>query len=174
MCSTTVPQPLPLDSLLPNIQVLRDCSFEESNSGNEKKVKKESGNPVVLQKAVVEKKLSVLRSALKDNPNSVLLMTKKLNVLAEVSDPEIVDREWKDLVGRFPNDVVVLKSYVRFLSTQFSTFSVVRIVAALASCVEKFRALKASREDHILFIVQLVANIWKNAGIEDGALSFPR
>jgi formyltetrahydrofolate hydrolase len=106
---------------------------------------------------VVEKKLSVLRSALTENPNSIVLMIKRLKVLAEISDPATVDKEWRDLVQRYPSNVVVLKSYVRFLSTQFSTFSVAKIIDALSSCVEKFRTVKTSREDHILFVIHLVS-----------------
>lgn len=101
---------------------------------------------------------------MKDNPNSVILMTKRLKILSEISDPSIVDKEWRDLVDRFPNNVVVLKSYVRFLSTQFSTFNVAKTIAALSSCVQKFRNLKASKEENILYIIQLAANIWKSAG----------
>jgi hypothetical protein len=35
------------------------------------------------------------------------------------------------------------------------------MVKVLSGCVGKFRKMK---EDHILFIIQMVANIWKNAG----------
>ena len=115
---------------------------------------------------MVEKKLSILTSALRDNPNSIILMTKRLKILSEISDPALVDEEWKELVERFPNNVVVLKSYVRFLSTQFSTFRVTDTVAALSSCIKKFRSVKPSKEENILYIIQLAANIWKSAGTE--------
>jgi len=150
-----------------NFQALSECSFEDAgeDSASGRKNKAELGNPVLRQRAVVEKKLSVLGSALKENPNSVVLMTKRLKILSEICDPSVVDAEWKELVERFPNNVVVLKAYVRFLSTQFSSFSVAKTLSALSSCVKKFRNLKSSKEENILYIIQLAANIWKSAGI---------
>jgi hypothetical protein len=119
---------------------------------------------VVRQKAVAERKLSVLRTALQDNPNSVLLLMKRLKISAEILDPPTLDREWKELLLRFPSNVSLLKSYVRFLSSQFSTFSVSKMIDALASCVDKFRKISALNEDHIFFVIQLAANVWRSAG----------
>jgi hypothetical protein len=114
LCTTALPKRLHNT----DPQVLRDYHFDD----DEKSAKKESGRPVFRQNAAAEKKLSVLDSALKDNPNSVLLLTKRLKILADVSDPAAVDHGWKELLERFPSDVVVWKSYTRFLSTRFSSF----------------------------------------------------
>jgi hypothetical protein len=147
-----------------HFQVLRDCSFEGEEDKNGGKIKIKSGNPVLRQKAVAERKLSVLRTALQDNPNSVLLLMKRLKISAEILDPPTLDREWKELLLRFPSNVSLLKSYVRFLSSQFSTFSVSNMIDALASCVDKFRKISALNEDHIFFVIQLAANVWRSAG----------
>ena len=147
-------------------QALRDCSFEgeDEKKGEKTKIKIKSGNPLFRQKAVAERKLSILRTALQDNPNSVLLLMKRLKISAEILDPSTLAREWKELLFRFPSNVTLWKSYVTFLSSQFSTFSVSKMIDALSSCVDKFRKISGSNEDHILFVIQLAANVWRSAG----------
>ena len=148
------------------LQVLRDCSFlgEDETKNKSGKSKNKSGNPVLRQKVVAEKKLSVLRTALKDNPNSIPLLTKRLKVSSEILDPSTLDQEWKELLFRYPASVPLWKAYLQFMSSQFSTFSVAKMIDALADCIDRFKKIPGSSEEQIMFVIQMAANIWASSG----------
>ena len=83
-----------------------DTDFElrnEDEDGNEKKKKKSKIGDVRLRsKAIVEKKLSILKSGLDHNPKSVKLSIKRLELSKEIMDSKTLNRQWRELLFLFP------------------------------------------------------------------------
>ena len=87
---------------------LADSDFELQianqmiTTNTEKKKKSKDSKVFLRSKAIVEKKLSIIKSALDHNPKSVKLSIKRLELSKEIMDSTTLNRQWKELLFLFP------------------------------------------------------------------------
>ena len=85
-----------------------DSDFQlnnENEDGSEKKKKKSKvGDVRIRSKAIVEKKLSIIKSALDHNPKSVKLSIKRLDLSKEIMDSTTLNTQWRELLFLFPGN----------------------------------------------------------------------
>ena len=75
-------------------------------------------------RAMNERKLAIFERALENNPASVELLMGHLALLQEMDrDPQIILKQWKDLVFRMPNQPLLWIKYSEFCRMQLTTFS---------------------------------------------------
>ena len=75
-------------------------------------------------RATNERKLAIFERALESNPASVELLVGHLALLQEMGrDPQIILKQWKDLVFRMPNKPLLWIKYSEFCRMQLTTFS---------------------------------------------------
>lgn len=122
---------------------LADSEFHSVASDEPEPKKKKSNSNVMLRtKAIVEKKLSILKSALDHNPKSVDLSVKRLNLLKEViMDSSTLNRQWKELLFLLPTNVQVWDQYLTFLASHFTTFSLSKITQAYQECFQRLQSM---------------------------------
>ena len=95
----------------------------------------------IRNKAIVEKKLSILKTALDQNPKSVILYVKRLHLSKEIQDSKTLNRQWKELLFLFPSEIRVLDEYLRFLASHFTSFSLANVTEEYKNAFEKLKIL---------------------------------
>ena len=149
---------------------------------NKKKSKKKSSknaSVMVRSKAIVEKKLSILKSALDQNPKSVILSVKRLNLSKEILDSSTLNRQWKELIFLFPTDVQVWDHYLTFLTSHFTTFTLTQITGAFKECFARLQAMvgQAFRNDHedledqMSHLLVRLWHLWARAGYREKSVA---
>ena len=149
---------------------------------NKKKSKKKSSKTasvMVRSKAIVEKKLSILKSALDQNPKSVILSVKRLNLSKEILDSSTLNRQWKELIFLFPTDVQVWDHYLTFLTSHFTTFTLTQITGAFKECFARLQAMvgQAFRNDHedleeqMSHLLVRLWHLWARAGYREKSVA---
>lgn len=162
---------------------LADSEFVIGGQGeNKKKSKKKSSknaSVMVRSKAIVEKKLSILKSALDQNPKSVILSVKRLNLSKEILDSSTLSRQWKELIFLFPTDVQVWDHYLTFLTSHFTTFTLTQITGAFKECFARLQAMvgQAFRNDHedledqMSHLLVRLWHLWARAGYREKSVA---
>ena len=162
---------------------LADSEFVIGGQGeNKKKSKKKSSknaSVMVRSKAIVEKKLSILKSALDQNPKSVILSVKRLNLSKEILDSSTLNRQWKELIFLFPTDVQVWDHYLTFLTSHFTTFTLTQITGAFKECFARLQAMvgQAFRNDHedleeqMSHLLVRLWHLWARAGYREKSVA---
>ena len=79
-----------------------DIANQMITTNTEKKKKSKDSKVFLRSKAIVEKKLSIIKSALDHNPKSVKLSIKRLELSKEIMDSTTLNRQWKELLFLFP------------------------------------------------------------------------
>ena len=158
-------------------------SKDDDDGGDEEEVKvskkkKKAGSLMVRTKAIVEKKLAILKTALDHNPKSVTLAVKRLELSKEILDSQTLDRQWKELIFLFPGNVQVWNEYLAFMTSHFTTFSLSKITEAFKSCFQKLKemALDAFQqsqdlENQIANLVVRMCHLWARAGYRERAVA---
>ncbi|XP_018414025.1 PREDICTED: protein NRDE2 homolog [Nanorana parkeri] len=92
-------------------------------------------------KLLLEKKLSILDRAIESNPGSTELKLARLRLCAEFWEAPALLKEWQKLVFLHPNDPQLWQRYLLFSQSQFSTFSVSKVMAAYGKCLTTLAAV---------------------------------
>ena len=162
----------------------------EENVKHDKKAEK-ARNVLLRNKAVTEKKLSILKSASEKNPGSILLAVERLKISKELYDNETLDRQWKELIFMFPGNLEVWKHYLAFVSSHFTTFSVNKITRSYKNFFLKLKQMhergtinfvhptsenitQASSmeiENEIVNLILRLANLWTRAGYREKVIA---
>ncbi len=127
----------------------QDVSFEDAHfsdkdaEAGQSKKKKAAKNVVLKQRALVEKKLSILKAALDKNPKSTELAVKRLELSRELLETSVLDRQWKELIFLFPKNFELWRYYLRFVSSYFTSFSVSKVIKAYRTCFSKLRQVQS-------------------------------
>jgi hypothetical protein len=151
----------------------------EENQEKKKKKKSQAGSVLIRSKAIVEKKLAILKSALNENPKSVPLAITRLNLSKEILDSSTLNRQWKELIFLFPGNIKVWDAYLCFLTSHFTTFKLSKITEAFKNCVKKLKQMagEAFRQDtqeieqQLSHILIRLAHLWCRAGYRERSVA---
>ncbi|KAL7872672.1 hypothetical protein AOLI_G00117430 [Acnodon oligacanthus] len=132
-------------------------------------------------RALLERKLSIVERALDSNPGSVELKLERLRLCGELWEPSALLKEWKKLVFIHPNSASLWRSYLLFTQSQFSTFSVSKVIAVYGKCLSTLSAVQdgsmvshppvAGTEEDMLEIFLLQCHFLRQAGHSEKAVS---
>ena len=158
---------------------LADSEFVIGQENKKKKKSSKNASVMVRSKAIVEKKLSILKSALDQNPKSVILSVKRLNLSKEILDSSTLNRQWKELIFLFPTDVQVWDHYLTFLTSHFTTFTLTQITGAFKECFTRLQAMvgHAFRNDHedledqMSHLLVRLWHLWARAGYREKSVA---
>lgn len=147
-------------------KVMAYC-FDGNNEKGSKIIKKD-------QRAVIERKLSVLDSAISKNPLALELYLKKVHLGEIVWDKRTIETEWNKLVFKFPNKMDVWHNYLSFYQSNFAAFHLDHITKAYSKCSEKLSFMQRKifvshkpPENLIFELVDLTAQlafVWYQGG----------
>lgn len=93
-------------------------------------------------KLLVERKISVLETAITKNIRSLQLQLKRLQLGENIWDDKKMQLEWDKLAANFPNDLNMWYRYLIFHQTYFSAFHLDRVVRAFAKCSDRLRQMQ--------------------------------
>ena len=159
---------------------MADSEFMLETSSSKKKSKSsKSASIMVRSKAIVERKLSILKSALDHNPKSVILSVKRLILSKEILDSSTLNRQWKELIYLFPTNVQVWDHFLTFLVSHFTTFTISQITEAFKECFVRLenlvgQALRNDGEDveeHMSHILIRLWHLWSRAGYREKSVA---
>ena len=171
---------------------IQDAEFAEAapraggdDEGSDKKVskkKKASRNVILKQKALVEKKLSILKSAIEKNPKSIRLAVKRLELSRELLDATTLDRQWKELIFIFPRNFDLWHHYLNFVSSHFTNFTVSKIIKSYRACIQKLKQIQTQSftsfddkpdglEDHMIRVLISLCNFLTRAGYREKSIA---
>ena len=155
----------------------QDQAMADFNSDEKKK--KKASNVLIKSKAIVEKKLSVLKTAMDKNPHSFKLAVERLRLSKEISDNESLERQWHELLLMFPDDLEVLRQYLDFNASHFTSFSVSKVTKSFKTCFKKLLSLQASStgqtllniQDEMVNLIAKLCNFWSDAGYTERSVA---
>lgn len=162
----------------------QNVSYEDSSFGDgSQKKKKASKNVILKQKALIEKKLAILKAAIDKNPQSIELAVKRLDLSKEILDTSTLDRQWQELIFIFPRNLDLWQHYLRFVCTHFASFSLTKSLKAFRTCFHKLKNLQGHSftstiaqerppdlEAHMLEILSQLAHFLAKAGFREKAV----
>ncbi|KAB7497482.1 Protein NRDE2-like protein, partial [Armadillidium nasatum] len=115
-------------------KVMAYC-FDGNNEKGPKIIKKD-------QKGVIERKLSVIDSAITKNPQALELYIQKVRLGEVVWNKEMIETEWNKLVFKFPNKMDVWHNFLSFYQSSFAAFHLDHITKAYSKCTEKLSSMQ--------------------------------
>ncbi|KAK7074930.1 hypothetical protein SK128_027587 [Halocaridina rubra] len=128
----------------------------------------------VSLKALAERKISILDSAIKKNPRSLELQYERLVIGQDLWDDKKLKQEWGTLLFNFPNKINVWHQYLAFMETHFTSYNLSNVVNAFSKCTEKLLQIKngtfithSPPSDIGMSLVDItlqLAYVWKQAG----------
>lgn len=110
---------------------------QDSKDGSEGKKHK------VTQKALAERKISILDSAIKKNIRNLELYFERLEIGRDLWDDKKLKQEWDTLVFSFPNKISVWHKYLAYVQTHFTSFSLTSAVRTFSKCTERLQQMRA-------------------------------
>ena len=160
---------------------------QEQAAKKDKKAEK-AGNVLLRNRAIIEKKLSILKTASEKNPHSILIAVERLKLSKEIYDNATLDRQWKELIFMFPGNVEVWKHYLIFNASHFTTFSVNKISKSYKNFFLKLKQMHSQGnqnfsgtssqnysmsqiEDEMVSLLVRQANLWTRAGYREKAIA---
>lgn len=93
-------------------------------------------------KALTERKISILDTAIKKNMRSLDLQFERLEVGQDIWDDKKLKQEWDTLIFNFPNQMRVWYQYIIFMQTHFTSFSLSSVGRTYARCTERLNQMK--------------------------------
>jgi hypothetical protein len=84
--------------------------------------------------AAAERKIAILEKALMKNARSAVLLKEHLSTCSLVWDHQQLAERWKDVVFKNPNSCQLWVSYLQFVQSRFSTFSVKSVQSLYNRC----------------------------------------
>ena len=162
----------------------------EKEHKKEKQTEK-AGNVLLRNRAIIEKKLSILKTASEKNPRSILLAVERLKLSKEIYDNATLDRQWKELIFMFPGNVEVWKHYLCFAASHFTTFSVSKIARSYKNYFLKLKQMHGQGNQHfyefsnsnfeqingtqieneMVSLLIRLANLWSRAGYREKTIA---
>ena len=104
-------------------EALRETVFESNDEKESKKMRKKNGE-ILRAKALTERKLAIVRSAIEKNTRSIDLAVKRLELSRDLLDSKTLDQQWKELIFVYPENIALWKRYLLFIQTHYIRFSV--------------------------------------------------
>ncbi|XP_042203709.1 nuclear exosome regulator NRDE2-like isoform X2 [Homarus americanus] len=95
------------------------------------------------QKALAERKISILDSAIKKNFRSVELQFERLEIGKDIWDDKKLKQEWSTLIFNFPNKIQVWHQYLVCMQTHFTSFSLPSVVQTFSKCSERLQQMQS-------------------------------
>ncbi|KAK8724932.1 hypothetical protein OTU49_010986, partial [Cherax quadricarinatus] len=111
--------------------------FQGTDSNNKDSKKKHKRN----RKALAERKISILDSAIKKNFRSLELQFERLEIGKDIWDDKKLKQEWGTLIFNFPNKIKVWHQYLIFMKTHFTSFNLSVVVQTFAKCTERLQQM---------------------------------
>ena len=100
-------------------------------------------------RSVLEKKLSILKRAMKELPNSIPIVSAYVGTFEELNANSEADEEWQSALWRIPGQPRLWQEYIAFKNAQFSSFSVGAVRETYSRAFRSILALKRQLEmDH--------------------------
>ena len=114
---------------------LQNMNFEVADDNRKNVNKKKTGNQ--NQRALLERKVSILDKALEHNPHSVELISTRLELGADFWDRTKLEQEWKNTLFLNPESSYLWKKYIAFTEGYFESFTASHATKAYATCLQK-------------------------------------
>lgn len=92
-----------------------------------------------LEQSVFEKKVAIFDRAQEHNPNSLELTVAKLEVCKGFWETEKLLSSWEQMLFLHPNNASVWSHYIMFVLSNFSYFTIPRIVKVYSKCLKTLR-----------------------------------
>lgn len=89
------------------------------------------------QKAILERKVSILDKAIEQNPKNVELLSARLKIAAEYWDTSVLHQEWRNILFNNPSLIQLWKEYLNFVECRFEGFNVTSVLKVYNSCLQK-------------------------------------
>ncbi|XP_063603586.1 nuclear exosome regulator NRDE2-like [Penaeus indicus] len=148
--------------------------IEDASEKNEKKKK-------MNQKALAERKISILDSAIKKNIKSTELQFERLDIGQHIWDDKKLKNEWGTFLFNFPNKIKVWHQYLSFSQTHFTSFNLSSVVKTFAKCTERLQQIQNGTflthaappnigKCMVDVAVQL-AHVWRQAGFMERSIA---
>lgn len=148
--------------------------IEDTSEKNEKKKK-------MNQKALAERKISILDTAIKKNIKSTELQFERLDIGQHIWDDKKLKNEWGTFLFNFPNKIKVWHQYLSFSQTHFTTFNLSSVVKTFAKCTERLQQIQNGTflthaappnigKCMVDVAVQL-AHVWRQAGFMERSIA---
>ncbi|XP_050685955.1 nuclear exosome regulator NRDE2-like isoform X2 [Eriocheir sinensis] len=141
--------------------------YQGENSADERKHK-------VTQKALAERKIAILDSAIKKNIRSLELYFERLEIGKDLWGDKKLKQEWDALVFNFPNKVSVWHQYLANVQTHFTSFGLSSAVRMFGKCSERLQQMRdgvfmthAPPQDIgkcLVDVATQLAHLWRQGG----------
>ena len=92
-------------------------------------------------RALLNRKVSILERALEQNPTSEELLISHMALVRETWTTEEMVKKWKNIVFVQPNKPRLWLSYIQFCQTNFSSFSVSSLVSLYRKCINTLSSI---------------------------------
>ncbi|KAK8396361.1 hypothetical protein O3P69_005419 [Scylla paramamosain] len=135
----------------------------------------------LTQKALAERKVSILDTAIKKNMRNLELCFERLEIGKDLWDDKKLKQEWDTLVFSFPNKISVWHKYLAYVQTHFTSFSLASAVRTFGKCTEKLQQMRdgvflthAAPQDIGRCLVDVsiqVAHVWRQGGYMESSIS---
>ncbi|XP_076048708.1 nuclear exosome regulator NRDE2-like [Oratosquilla oratoria] len=149
---------------------------------NEQSTTKNAKNKMqARQKALLERKLSILETAIRKNMRNLQLYLERLRIGQDVWDDKKLKQEWNTFVFNFPSELSAWYSYLTFMQTHFSTFNLNFVTNSFGRCIEKMREMKEGSfithkvpmniGYHLVDVANQLACLWQQGGYMERAVA---
>ena len=124
-----------------DIQLWKDfIEFQDTarfiTSGKESLSKDKPGKSL-HQRALLERKISILDKAIESNPKNEFLINFRLHIATDYWDLSTLQLEWRNTLFAHPMSIYLWKKYLSFAENFFEGFSVQLALKAYTSCMKK-------------------------------------
>lgn len=96
-----------------------------------------NSNRSMKNKALLERKVSILEKAIQLNPKNVDLGIARMKLLAEFWETSALHQEWRNILFVNPMSTELWKEYLTTLEGSFEGFTVAQVLKAYSSCFQK-------------------------------------
>ena len=98
---------------------------------------KEKPRKSLHERALLERKISILDKAIENNPKNEFLINFRLQIAAEYWDLSALQLEWRNTLFAHPMSIFLWKKYLSFMENFFEGFSVQTVLKAYSNCIKK-------------------------------------
>lgn len=153
--------------------------FQNEDSSGQDYKKRSKKN----QRALAERKISILDSAIKKNPRSLEVNYERLEIGQDIWDDKKLKQEWDKLIFNFPNNMSVWHHYLVFTQTHITSFNLPWAVKMSSRCTERLRQMQngtflthvppANLGHYLVDVAVQLARVWRQGGyMERGVALF--
>ncbi|KAK3888711.1 hypothetical protein Pcinc_007245 [Petrolisthes cinctipes] len=153
--------------------------FQDDDSDGQGTKKRPKKN----QRALAERKISILDSAIKKNPRSLEVNFERLEIGQDIWDDKKLKQEWDKLIFNFPNNISVWYNYLVFTQTHMTSFNLTWVVRMSSRCTERLRQMRngkflthvppANLGRYLVDVAVQLARVWRQGGhMERGVALF--